>query len=175
MSNTEVWTVIHGMVFGSVFLLGFSAGFAGLLSLRTEWTTVEGRAVRARRLPIYAWIMAGSLWPTVVAGTFMVYPTYRAPPPPGTVELAEYPRSFLLADPALEVWHHIGMEWKEHVAWLAPILATAAAFIVTRYRRQLAEDTEIRNAAIILFTSAFIAAGIAGLFGALINKAAPIQ
>ena len=120
------------------------------------------------------WLMAGSLWLTVATGTLMVYPTYRAQPPAGTVELAQYPRWFLLADPSLAGWHQIGMEWKEHIAWLAPILATTAAFVVTRYRSQLAEDAEIRRAAILLFTLAFISAGIAGLLGALINKAAPI-
>jgi hypothetical protein len=174
MSETGVWTVVHGMVFGSIFLLGFSAGFVALFSLRTEWTTEEGRAVRARRLPIYAWIMAGSLWLTVLSGALMVYPTYRAPPPEGTSDLSDFPRSYLLSDPELEFWHEFGMEWKEHVAWLAAILATVAAFIVTRYRGQLGEDTEIRKAAIRLYCLAFVAAGTAGLLGALINKAAPI-
>jgi hypothetical protein len=174
MSETGVWTVVHGMVFGSIFLLGFSAGFVALFSLRTEWTTAEGQAVRARRLPTYAWIMAGSLWLTVVSGALMVYPTYRAPPPEGTSDLTEHPQSFLLATPELEVWHEFGMEWKEHIAWLSAILGTVAAFIVTRYRHQLAEDTQIRKAAIRLFCLAFVAAGIAGLMGALIYKAAPI-
>ena len=67
-----------------------------------------------------------------------------------------------------------GMEWKEHVAWLSAILATVAAFIVTRYRGQLGDDTEIRRATIRLYCLAFAAAGTAGLLGALINKAAPI-
>jgi hypothetical protein len=174
MSETGIWTVVHGMVFGGIFLLGFSAGFVALFSLRTEWTTEEGRAVRARRLPTYAWIMAGSLWLTVLSGALMVYPTYRAPPPEGTSDLTEYPQSFLLSDTTLEVWHEFGMEWKEHVAWLSAILATVAAFIVTRYRGQLGEDTEIRKATIRLYCLAFVAAGTAGLLGALINKAAPI-
>ena len=67
----------------------------------------------------------------------MVYPTYRAPPPEGTSDLTDYPRSFLLSDTTLEVWHEFGMEWKEHVAWLAAILATVAAFMRknTSYRQ----------------------------------------
>ena len=174
MSETDFWTVIHGMLFGSIFLLGFSAGFVALFSLRTEWTTEEGRAVRARRLPIYAWIMAASLWFTVLSGALMVYPTYRALPPEGTSDLTEFPQRYLLSDPSLEVWHEFGMEWKEHVAWLSAMLATAAAFIITRYRGQLGEDTAIRRATIRLYCLAFFAAGIAGLLGALINKAAPI-
>ena len=175
MNDTAVWTVVHGMVFGSVFLLGFSAGFVALISLRTEWMTEEGRAVRTRRLPIYASMMACSLWLTVVTGTLMVYPTYRVKPPEGALALEDYPQAFLMADPSLEEWHEFGMEWKEHVAWMAPILATCAAFIVTRYRNQLAHEKLLRRTAVILFSLAFVATGVAGFLGALINKAAPIQ
>ena len=67
------------------------------------------------------------------------------------------------------------MEWKEHVAWLAPILATAVAYMVTKYGAKLAKDDEVRRAVIVLFTIAFFAAAVAGLFGAFINKAAPIH
>jgi hypothetical protein len=38
----------------------------------------------------------------------------------------------------------------------------------------LAKDDEVRKAVIVLFTIAFCAAAVAGLFGAFINKAAPI-
>lgn len=174
MSNAAVWTVIHGIVFGSVFLLCYAGLFVGLFSLRVEWTTAEGRAVRARRLSVFAWIVTISIWLTVFTGTLMVYPTYRAPPPNEVADLTEHPRSFLLADPTLAFWHKIGMEWKEHVAWLAPMLATAASFVVTRYRHQLAHHQDVRRGAILLFTCSFLAAGIAGLLGAMINKAAPI-
>ena len=66
------------------------------------------------------------------------------------------------------------MEWKEHVAWLAPILATVVAFILTRYRDQIAHDAELRKAALLFYFFAFSASGIAGLLGAFINKAVPI-
>ncbi|MGI9518469.1 MAG: hypothetical protein ACR2NP_15545 [Pirellulaceae bacterium] len=174
MSEVGFLTVVHGMVFGSVFLLGFSAGLVALYSLRTAWTTPEGRLVRARRLPTYTWIMAASLWFTVLSGTFMVYPTYRAPAPGGTTELEDYPREYLLADSDRAFWHTFGMEWKEHVAWLAPILATAAAFVIALYRDQLADDIPVRRMATLLLCFAFVAAGTAGLLGALVNKAAPI-
>jgi len=48
------------------------------------------------------------------------------------------------------------------------------AFAVVYYGVQLVRHGEIRRAVIILFTLAFVAAGIAGLMGALITKAAPI-
>ncbi len=67
------------------------------------------------------------------------------------------------------------MEWKEHVAWLSPILATAVAYVVAHYGQKLAEEEKIRQALIVLFTIAFVAAGVAGLFGAFLNKVAPIR
>jgi hypothetical protein len=67
------------------------------------------------------------------------------------------------------------MEWKEHVAWIAPILATAAAFLVTWYGPRMARDQRMRKLALWLFVGAFATAGVAGIFGAFINKAAPIR
>lgn len=58
---------------------------------------------------------------------------------------------------------------------MAPVLATAVAYLVARYGSQLAHEDRIRRAVIALFVLAFAAAGIAGLFGALITKAAPIR
>jgi hypothetical protein len=81
----------------------------------------------------------------------------------------------LLKSSNLAGWHNFGMEWKEHVAWLAPILATAVAFIVVRYGSQLAKEPRMRQALITFFTLAFLAAAVAGLFGAFITKAAPIH
>jgi hypothetical protein len=67
------------------------------------------------------------------------------------------------------------MEWKEHIAWASPLLATAAAFLVTWYGPRLARDGRVRRLALALFVGAFITAGIAGLFGAFLNKTAPIR
>jgi hypothetical protein len=39
----------------------------------------------------------------------------------------------------------------------------------------LAKEDRLRKMAIVLFVLAFVAAGIAGLFGALITKAAPVM
>ena len=89
--------------------------------------------------------------------------------------MTAFPRSFLLSKPSTAEWHKFGMEWKEHVAWLAPILATAVAYMVTRYGIRLAKDNQVRRAVIVLFSVAFFAAAVAGLFGAFINKAAPIH
>jgi hypothetical protein len=175
LTNREFWGLIHGMGFGALFLLAFAGGLAGLYSLRPEWVTVTGVRERLQRLTIGTWVMALAAWATVITGTYIVYPWYRAKPPEGITELANYPRYFLLASQDLAAWHTFAMEWKEHVAWFSPLLATAVAFVVWRYRDELAEMPKVRNALIVLFCLAFAAAGIAGLFGALITKAAPVM
>lgn len=168
LTEREFWTVIHGMVFGAIFLLAFAGGFASLWSLRPELVTQAGIKERMRRLLIGMWTMAVIAWATVVSGTYVVYPWYRAPDPSSA-------RSILIGNPATKAWHTFGMEWKEHVGWLAPILATAAAFLVTYYGSSLAEKNKVRRAALILFTISFAAAAAAGLFGAFLNKVAPIR
>ncbi len=81
----------------------------------------------------------------------------------------------MLANPNLAEWHNFGMEWKEHVAWFAPILATVVAFVVLRYGKRLADYPFLRKTLIVTFVLAFGAAAVAGLMGALITKAAPIH
>jgi hypothetical protein len=167
MTSREFWAVVHGVVLGSIYLLAFAGGFAGLWSLRKDLVTETGLAERMQRLFAGVWVMVAVVWLTVLVGTYLVYPWYRANVP-------ESARSMLLANPGKAAWHTFGMEWKEHVAWLAPMLATAVAFVVVRYGRELADKPSIRKAALVLFVLAFAAAAVAGLLGAFINKAAPI-
>ena len=46
------------------------------------------------------------------------------------------------------------MKWKEHVAWIAPILATVVAFAVIYYGAQLIRRGEIRRGVLIFFAQA---------------------
>ncbi len=174
LSAREFWTVLHGMIFGALFLLAFAGGLAGLYSLRPELVTVVGIRERMHRLLAGTWLMAVVAWVTVIAGTYIVYPWYRATPPAGA-NLTEFPRSLILSNPMTKSWHTFGMEWKEHVGWFAPILATAVAFVVAYYGPQLARDSKMRTALLWIFIIAFAAAGVAGLFGAFLNKVAPIR
>lgn len=175
LNNREIWTVLHGMLFGGAFLLAFSGGLAGLYSLRSEWVTAAGIKERMFRLKIGVWSMAAIAWATAISGTFAVYPWYRATPPKGATDLASYPRLLLLADSARAGWHIYGMEWKEHVGWLAPIAATVAAFAVSYYGPSLARKTAERRAVMIFYIVAFATAAVAGILGAFINKMAPIH
>jgi hypothetical protein len=68
---------------------------------------------------------------------FPLHPWYRADP--GGAKLA------LLADPDTADWHEFGMEWQEHIAWIAPLLATAVAFAVTYYGVSLIKHQTVRK------------------------------
>ena len=167
LTSRETWTLIHGMVLGALFLLGFAGGLEALYSLRPNLLSPVGVHDRIRRARIGVVGMAVAAWGTVLTGTWIVYPWYRERTP-------NSPRSILLADPQLQDWHRFGMEWKEHIAWMSPILATVVAFIVIYYGTGLARHDRVRKTTITLFVLAFTFAAVAGLFGALITKAAPI-
>ena len=184
-TSRETWTLIHGLILGTLFLLSFAGGLAGLWSLRTEYVTPAGITERLRRLKLGTAGMAIVAWATVVTGTWVVYPWYRESlagedfsgcadtQVPGD-ECS--PRDFLLSNSSgtTEDWHKLGMEWKEHIAWISPMLATLAAFLVFYYGPVLARNRTARLLTLVVFVGAFVTAGIAGLFGALITKTAPI-
>ena len=80
-----------------------------------------------------------------------------------------------MANPDTTDWHEFGMEWKEHIAWIAPMLATTAAFLGIYYGAVLARNRYLRLVVMTIFVAAFATAGIAGLYGALITKVAPVK
>jgi hypothetical protein len=177
LASKEMWTEVHGMLLGAGFLLAFSAGFMALWALRSDWLTEEGARRAVKRLSLGTWTMAILAWAAVLLGTYMIYPWYRAKMPPnsGPAVLVDHPKYLLLSKPQTAEWHEFGMEWKEHIAWFTPILATAVAFVIARHGRQLVRDAALRRALLILFTFSFFCAAVAGAFGALINKAAPTR
>jgi hypothetical protein len=167
LSTREFWALIHGLILGGGFLLAFAGGLAGLYSLRPGLVTDAGFVERMRRLTIGTTAMATIAWVTVITGTWIVYPWYREDTP-------EAAKSRLLENPDTEEWHTFGMEWKEHVAWMVPMLATAAAFIVLYYRTDLIRNQMARKVAMGLLIAAFAIAAIAGILGALITKNASV-
>jgi hypothetical protein len=186
LTDRETWTLIHGLVIGSLFLLAFAGGLAGLWSLRPELVTAEGIRERLLRLRVGITAMALLAWATVLTGTWVVYPWYReglaGEELAGCAGLqaptdACSPRDFLLSNVSgtTEDWHTFGMEWKEHIAWISPMLATAAAFLVLYYKDDLLRSRRLRLLTMVVFVAAFVVAAIAGVFGALITKAAPVH
>jgi len=188
LSSRETWTVIHGLVFGTLFLLAFAGGLAGLWSLRPGLLTTEGIKERMKRLYIGVWVMAVAAWGAVITGSWIVYPWYRVKLAPvgdnayaGCADAIApnascSPRDFLKSNVSgqTDLWHNLGMEWKEHVSWAAPILATAAAFLVVYYGPRLISRPWLRAAVITMFVAAFAAAVVGGAFGAFLNKIAPV-
>jgi hypothetical protein len=77
LTSRETWTLIHGLILGSLFLLAFAGGLAGLYSFRSELVTPEGIKERLLRLQIGVTGMALLAWATVITGTWVVYPWYR--------------------------------------------------------------------------------------------------
>jgi putative Mn2+ efflux pump MntP len=67
------------------------------------------------------------------------------------------------------------MEWKEHVGWLAPIAITMVAYVTMKYGRAIVDHRNMRIGVLAFAVAAFLATGIAGAFGAFLNKYAPVK
>jgi hypothetical protein len=174
LTDRELWTLVHGMGFGAIFLLSFTGVLVNLYNIRSTHLTLQGIGAKVNLLRIGTIVMAVASWITVIMGSFVIYGWYRVPAPTGA-NMDNYPKSLLISNPETSVWHDFAMEWKEHVAWFAPILATVVAFIVIAYGPKLAHNKYLRYATMTFFVMAFATAGIAGMFGALITKEAPLH
>lgn len=175
ISMRDLLTVLHGMGFGALFMLAFSGAIMELYggwSAKPQATIDQGGQTRLR---IYLIVMVLLAWLTVFSGAYIVYPWYRAIPPVGTIDLADYPRWLLISSPTTSGWHYFGMTWKEQVAWVAPIAMTMVAYVYWKYGRGVNKYRELRKAALIFTLAGFVATGVAGGFGALLNKYAPVR
>lgn len=175
ITSRALWTLIHGMGFGGLYLLACSGALVGLYQFTSSSTTRESTPRQERFLRIYLITMAVLAWAAVLSGAYVVYPWYRAAPPPGTVDLSKFPQYLLMSSPATIGWHSLGMEWKEHVAWFAPISTTMAAFVFIRYGQDLRNHRQLRAAVLVFSLASLVTAGIAGFFGAEIDAHAPVQ
>jgi hypothetical protein len=167
ITSHALWTSIHGMLFGAFYLL---AGTGALMGLYRETSPGEERFLR-----MYLIAMVVFAWAAVLTGAYVVYPWYRAAPPPGTSDLSMFPQRLLMSSATTAEWHSLGMEWKEHIAWFAPISITMVAFVFIRYGRDLVNHRQLRIAVLVFTAASLAAAGVAGFFGAMINKYAPVQ
>ncbi len=185
LTSRETWAVIHGLVLGTIYLLAFGGALAGLWSLRPGLVSTAGLTERMKRLYVGFGVMAVTAWLTVITGSWIVYPWYReklAGDDFATCagldvpSAACSPRDFLLSNASgnTEEWHKLGMEWKEHIGWAAPLLATSAFLLVVYYGPRLTSRPWLRTAVIVMLVGGFAAAVVAGGFGAFINKVSPI-
>ena len=174
-----LWTMIHGMGFGALYLLACSGALVELYRFTSSSpaspSTPAPTSAQVRFLKVYLVAMVVLAWTAVLTGAYVINPWYRAAVPPGTVDLSEFPQHLLMSSPSTIGWHSLGMEWKEHVAWFAPISISMAAFVFIRYGRDLGNHKQLRSAVLGFVAASFLAAGIAGFFGAMIDKYAPVQ
>lgn len=174
-STRAIWTRIHGMGFGGLYLLACSGAIIEIWRRYAPATEASVSSHDERFFRIYLVAMAILAWLAVFTGAYVVYPWYRAIPPVGNTSLAGYPQQLLMHNPAAIGWHSIGMEWKEYVAWLAPISITMAAAVFIHYGRGIKIYPPLRKAVLGFVVVSLIAAGIAGFFGAEIDEHAPVS
>ena len=141
ITERSLWTLIHGMGFGALYLLACSGALVELYRRYSPKAANPLAPGDDNFLKVYLVAMSVLAWLTVLTGAYIIYPWYRAAAPAGAVNLAAFPQRLLQSNPATSGWHSLGMEWKEHIAWLVPISITMAAAVVIRYGRDLRESS----------------------------------
>lgn len=174
-TGRSIWTMIHGIVLGGGALLGLAAALFALGTARIADPADDAAVPLGRSLGWLTAFIAVALWATVLVGTYVSFPPYRTPPPEGITDLARYPRALLHSQPATVWLHSFAMEIKEHVPWIAAMLATAVAWVATRHRSRLLSDPSLRRFAMTLLTACFALVSIISLLGVFINKVAPLE
>src|ERR1700722_3019372 len=91
-----LWTMIHGMGFGALYLMACSGA---LVEIYRRYSARPGPAVTLtdeKFLRNYLIVMAVLAWLTVLSGTYLIYPWYRAVPPPDSISLIYFSQRLLL-------------------------------------------------------------------------------
>lgn len=173
ITTRALWTMIHGMGFGALYLLACSGAIVELYRFTNSTIPAEPAPGQERFLKIYLAAMAVIAWVAVLLGAYVIYPWYRATPPPGTTDLAMFPQRLLMSSTTTIDWHSHGMErarclvrshldhdgrLRLHQVWSRP-----------------QEPSETSRCGVDLCCGFVCCSGIAGYFGAMIDKYAPVQ
>lgn len=126
ITSRSLWTLAHGMGFGTLYLLACTGAF---VEFYRRFIPRTGTIITSDSpfLKIYLVAMTLFAWIAVLTGTYVIHPWYRATLPPRAADLSGYPQKLLMSHAATSGWHSLGMEWKEHAAWLVSIMITMAA------------------------------------------------
>ena len=173
-SERSIWTMAHGIGLGGAALLGLAAASFYLYAARPALDPT-GSEKGSRAFATVMVITAVMLWLTVIVGTYIIFPPYRAAPPPGTTDLGQFPRALVLANPDTAWLHAFAMEVKEHMPWIASMLTTAVAFIAARYPAAAMNDGSLRRIALTLLAISFGIVAFVSLLGVFVNKVAPLN
>ena len=90
-------------------------------------------------------------------------------------DLGQFPRSLIQASSETAWLHSFAMESKEHMPWIASMLATAVAFVTVRYGRGVLQDASLRSMAAIFLAICFALVSFVSLMGVFVNKVAPLD
>jgi hypothetical protein len=164
VTTRQLFFLTHSTL-GILIVHAFGGGLGTLLTSGDSRMKDRIRKLSTAGLAIVAWLASA-------IGTWFGYAGYRAKVPPGG-NIAMYPREYLLNSPQLAFWETFAMEWKVHIGWTTPFLATAVAFTALRYRRRLVADRLVRKVMTIMLLLAFAGALVAAGLGAVINVTAP--
>src|ERR1700750_705828 len=96
LTSRSLWTIVHGMGFGALYLLACS-GLLVELYRKFVSRTDPGLLGGGSFLKMYIIAMTLCAWVAVLTGTYIVYPWYRATPPLGMSDLGGYPQKLLMS------------------------------------------------------------------------------
>jgi hypothetical protein len=164
LTTRQLFFLTHSTL-GIIIVHAFGGGLGTLCTVHDSPLKEVVRKLSTVSMAVVAWL-------TSAIGTWFGYAGYRAPLPPGG-DIEMYPRAYLLSSPRLAFWETFAMEWKVHIGWLTPFLASAVAFVALRYGRRLVADIQVRKMLTNLFIIAFATALVAAGLGALVNVTAP--
>lgn len=174
-SERSIWTMVHGVGLGGAALLALAAALFALYLMRPRAGDAGAIPDRSGSIAGLTGFTAAMIWLATLVGTYVVFPPYRATPPEGTTDLAAYPRSLIMADPSTTWLHAFAMETKEHLPFIASMLATSVAFVAWRYRSRLLGDATLRRFGAALLVISFTIVAYVSLLGVFINKVAPLD
>lgn len=174
-SERSIWTMIHGIALGGAALLGLSAVLFALYLMHRRPVAASASGDASRPIAALTTVCAAALWLATFLGIYVIFPAYRATPPEGTVDLAQYPRALVLSNPSTRWLHSFAMETKEHLPLIASMMATAVAFVAWRYRKRLLEDEWLRRAGATFLVICFVLVAYLALLGVFVNKVAPLD
>jgi hypothetical protein len=174
-TDRSIWTMIHGIVLGGGALMGLAAALFYLHAARSFDSVSPSAPNASRAFAALTVTTAAMLWLTVLAGTYIVFPPYRATPPAGATDFSQFPRSLIQASADTAWLHSFAMESKEQMPWIASMLATAVAFVAGRHRSRVLHDASLRNMAVIFLAVCFAIVSFVSLMGVFVNKVAPLQ
>lgn len=174
-SERSLWTMLHGVVLGGGALMALAASLFSLCSMRAVAGSSAAADQQARHVAALLVVTAVLLWLALLVGTYITFPPYRATPPEGLTDLSAYPRALIRSNPATAWLHSFAMETKEHVPWIAAMLATAVAVVCLRYRSQVLSDRRLNGMMTTLVTICLLLVAYAGVLGVFVNKVAPLE